>query len=133
MTENFNVDVSGYELPQKSKPLPKTHDGKEYEKWKDQSNIILSEQDLPYRVVDSRAYSFLIVFFVLATIILLVYGGIFLYQISDGGFKSAVSNSNIVNPLFNATVNSETENKFDNLFENKFNITININKIDVTC
>ena len=105
----------------------------DFNTWREESNKILKENNEPYRVVNSKFHSFLIFFFILIILIILLYGGMFIYQISQGSFKSVVTNN--LNPLFNASVTSITNNGNNNTFNNDAEIKadIIIQKIEIIC
>lgn len=126
---NVNPD-SMYEpsFGQKPKPLPKT---KTVEEWKQEANDISKETG--QTVVGNKWYTFLMVFFFLAIVMVLILGVAFVYQVSEGKFKSSVSQT--VEPQIDTTVNnqynftSETENEFHN--DIGLNATIVINELHV--
>jgi len=127
--ERFSPEA--YEkIPQVRKPTMK--------EWKEETNKVLKNNDLPERVVNSNIYYFLIVSFLIILI-----GGIvaFILLADDGAFKSDFNNqvNQSVNlfPMYNAntTVNNNLKNDytFSPQTQNNITVQLKIEHINIIC
>jgi len=136
---NLDREISGYYQPafkqepkRKFKKLPKSDSKQEFEekvvpilkdiKNNPEAKQIAQESDI--YVGSNSFHNFLIISLVLLASACLVF---VMWGIYSDKFKSDIemnqNNSMVVNPLFNATVNSETTNQFTHTINNPLNST----------